>query len=123
MAITQWDIYWVNIRRDQVVGSEQADRRPYVVVSRNLVNSQGRIVVGVPLSSKTEKACAHRILIPVTEISRDPGRTDHITDSVALTDQVRVLAVERLEIPRLGRLSQTAAGAVELGLAYLFDIK
>ncbi len=123
MSVRQGDIYWVEIQPEETVGSEQYKRRPFVIVSRSDLNRGQNNVVGVPLSTKVAKACAHRILIPVAEIIKDPGSNSVVKNSVALTDQIRVLDKSRLEEPRIGYLSQTATiGVVEVGLAYLFDI-
>lgn len=123
MEIKQGEIYWVDIPKAHTVGSEQWKRRPYIIVSRDAINRIGRNVVGVPLSSKLHKASQYRILLPATEIIKDIGRPDSITDSVALTDQLRVLDVSRLEQPRIGKLSTTAVMALELGVAFVFDIR
>lgn len=122
MPIRQGDIYWVSIYPPGTVGSEQSGRRPYVIVSRNALNGD-RTVVGVPLTSKLRKACAHRIQVPESQILPEPGSTYKPVDSVALTDHVRVLDVSRLEGACIARLTQTARIAViETGLAYVFDI-
>ncbi len=44
-------------------------------------------------------------------------------DSVALTDHIRVLDHSRFEQPKTGKMSDTAMGGIELGLAFLFDIR
>ncbi len=44
-------------------------------------------------------------------------------DSVALTDHIRVLDPARFEQPKMGKMTDTAMGAIELGLAFLFDIR
>lgn len=123
MEIKQGDIYWVTIPQNHTVGSEQYKRRPYIIVSRTAVNRVSRTVVGVPMSSKTQKAGNYRILVPIGEIIKEPTCTDHITDSVALTDHIRVLDITRLEQPRIGRLSTTAVIGLGLGIAFLFDIR
>ena len=74
------------------MGTEQYNERPYVVMSRLLVNRLGDNVVGVPLSKQTRKASAHRILIPSAEIIKAVGGTFNFLDCVALTDMLRVLA-------------------------------
>jgi len=38
MEIKQGDIYWVEIRQSETIGSEQWKRRPYIIVSRNALN-------------------------------------------------------------------------------------
>jgi mRNA-degrading endonuclease toxin of MazEF toxin-antitoxin module len=68
------------------------------------------------------KGGQHRITVPVAEMIRDASCTANLTDSVILTDQIRVLDLSRLQ-DKIGVLSQTALiGLLELGLAYLFDI-
>ena len=121
--IKQGEIYWVFAADLDIKGSEQQKSRPYVIVSRDAINRHGLNVVGVPLSTKTHKANSHRILIPITHILKDPGCTRPISDSVALTDHIRVLDPSRFEHPKVGRLSDTAMGGLELGLAFLFDIR
>jgi mRNA-degrading endonuclease toxin of MazEF toxin-antitoxin module len=92
-------------------------------VSRNAINQLGFNVVGVPLSSKIHKANSHRILIQVAHMISDPSSPHRLTDSVALTDHIRVLDPSRFEQPKMGRMSDTAMGGIELGLAFLFDIR
>lgn len=119
--VQQGDIYRVDIPKSQAIGSEQWKRRPYIIVSRTAINRLGNNVVGVPMSTKVQKASQHRILLPVAEIIRDVGYPDPFQDSVALTDQIRVLDVSRLEV-KMGRLSDSAIISVGLGLGFLFDI-
>lgn len=117
------EIYWVSARDLDIAGSEQKKNRPYVIVSRDAVNALGRNVVGVPLSSKTSKANSHRILIPLAHMIKDVACLRVMTDSVALTDHIRVLDPSRFEQPKMGTMSDTAMGAIEAGLAFLFDIR
>jgi mRNA-degrading endonuclease toxin of MazEF toxin-antitoxin module len=126
MAVTvmQGDIYWVLAKDLDISGSEQQKSRPYLIVSRTAINNLGDNVVGVPLSSKVHKACAHRVQIPHQMMVKDSTCSNRpFIDSVALTDHIRVIDKNRLEQPKMGRLSQTAVGGIELGLAYLFDIR
>ena len=53
----------------------------------------------------------------------DPTCPRKLQDSVALTDHLRVLDINRLEQPKMGSLSDTAKGGLELALAILFDIR
>lgn len=102
-------------------GSEQAGLRPYIIVSRDLVNKGKPTAVGVPLTTKVHKANAYRILLPASELIADLGCTQFQT-SVALCDHVRVLNIEQIR-KKAGSLSQNASLAVELGLLYVFDIR
>ena len=120
-VIQQGDIYRVDIPKFQTVGSEQFKPRPYIIVSRTAINRHGNTVVGIPMSTKVHKASQHKILLPVAEIIRDVGYPDPFRDSVALTDQIRVLDITRLEV-KMGRLSDSAIISVGLGLGFLFDI-
>ncbi len=122
--VKQGDIYWVDIPSAHTVGSEQYKRRPYIVVSRTSVNRNSRTVVGVPLTTAdlSKPQHAYRIVIPSKEIVRDIGYSGDVKDSIAKTDQVRVLDKARLET-KLGTLSNTATVAVGLGLAFLFDLR
>jgi len=119
------DIYFVNIKPYQVVGSEQHSPRPFVIVSRLAINrNQGNIVVGVPLTTTRAHGIhpPHRIVIPAAEISKDVLFTGNVLDCVALTDQVRALDKKRLE-NKMGTLSNTALVAIGLGLAFVFDLQ
>lgn len=121
----QGDIYWVDIPPGHTVGSEQFNRRPYVIVSRTLINRSGKTVVGVPLTTANALAVnqpPYRIVIPARDIIKDLSYTGTVENSLAKTDQVRVLAKERLET-KMGKLSDTAVAAVGLGLAFLFDLR
>jgi mRNA-degrading endonuclease toxin of MazEF toxin-antitoxin module len=118
----QGEIYWVEIPPEHTVGSEQYYRRPYIVVSRTSINRSGKTVVGVPLTTSGSpfRGPPYRIVIPAKEIVKDVGFHGEVKDSIAKTDQVRVLDKSRLE-NRMGALTKTSFVAVELGLSYLFD--
>ncbi|MFZ0803545.1 MAG: type II toxin-antitoxin system PemK/MazF family toxin [Terriglobales bacterium] len=123
MEVKQGEIYWVLAKDLDVQGSEQKKSRPYLIVSRTAINRLGKNVVGVPLTTKMHKANAYRIKIPVQFMVKEPLCTRTLQDSVALTDHIRVLDVDRLEQPKMGAVSLTAVGGIELGLSYLFDIR
>lgn len=119
-------VYWVDIPKNQAVGSEQYDRRPYVVVSRSEVNRRGT-VVGVPFTSVKDPAKitfqpSYWIYIPEKELEVDWGATVNAVGSMAKCDQVRVLAYDRLG-SKIGHVSRTALAAIKLGLAYVLDIR
>jgi len=90
-------------------------------MSRRGVN-HGNPVVVVPMSSNLKKASSYNIAIPAAEIVKDVNSKSHIVDSVALCRQVFAIDKRKLE-ERLGKLSQNAIIAVQLGLSYLFDIR
>jgi mRNA-degrading endonuclease toxin of MazEF toxin-antitoxin module len=106
-----------------IAGSEQEKSRPYLVVSRDLINLQRPNVVGVPLTTNTKLACSYRVLLPTSHMVKEPSSARILESSVALVDHIRVLDKKRFEQPRMGHLSQTAVGGIELALSYLFDIR
>lgn len=124
MDVQQGEIYWVSIHKDQTKGSEQFGRRPFIVVSSDSVNKSVNTVIVVPMSTQNvQNHPPYRIVIPVTEITKDPSCTSELSLSVAKTDQVRVIDKSRLE-QKIGRLSHAAITAVcSVGLAYVFDIR
>ena|SRR6266705_3259688 len=113
MEISQGDIYWVTIRREETKGSEQFGRRPFIVVSRLGVNRTIKTVVVVPLTTTTDNEPPYRIVIPVSEIIKEISCKSQLELSVAKTDQIRVIDKSRLE-EKIGRLSQTATLSVTL---------
>ena len=120
MPIEQGDIFWVALTG---AGFVQTGRRPCVVMSRLSVNNAGKTIVIVPLTTETRTANPYyRILIPVGEMIKDAGCTSTLSPSVAKCDHVRVLDKTQLE-SKIGKLTDTAVIAVELGLAFVFDIR
>jgi len=124
MDIEQGDIFYVDIPQQETRGSEQYDPRPYVVVSRTALNRILRTVVAVPLtSSKNAKdQPAYRIRVPVASIIANPAERFPFVDSIAKCDMIRVLDKSRLA-RKLGKLSKAAAAGVELGVAFVMDIR
>ena len=113
------EIFWITLPMQR--GSEQSGRRPCIVMSRRSVNT-GNTVVIVPMSTNTDRAGAYRVLLPVTEIIKDVSCASEIRTSVALCGHVRVVDKRAFE-SKIGKLSQNAILAVQLGLSYLFDIR
>ncbi len=103
-------------------GSEQAGLRPYIIVSRDIVNHGKKTAVGVSMSTKTHKANSYRIALPVSEIIRDVTSTYQFRDSVALCDHVRVLDLDQIKY-KIGKLSATAIASVGIGLMFVFDLR
>ena len=121
IKVSRGDVWWVDMSDASTVGGEQDKDRPYVIMSRDSVNDLGLHVVGVPLTTQVRKASTFRIMLPVSEFSKDPSSNKPIQTSVALTDHTRVLDRSRL-IQRVARLSDSAIISVGLGLSYLLDI-
>lgn len=94
------DIYWVSL--DPAVGSEQARRRPAVIVSSNAANSaaerRGRgVITVVPVTSRLGFLFPFQVLLRAKETGLD-------RDSKAQAEQVRSISTERLET-RAGRVN------------------
>jgi mRNA-degrading endonuclease toxin of MazEF toxin-antitoxin module len=96
--------------------------RPFIIVSRDLVNRGRPTAVGVPLSTRTHKANSFRIMLPARELIREVTSKYPFQDSVALCDHVRVLDLKQIK-HKIGQLSATATAAVGIGLAYVFDLR
>lgn len=119
------DIYWVNVPKKHTVGHEQYKRRPWLIVSNNAISPLG-MVVGVPLSFQIHKKNRQfRIAILAGDIIHEAGSTNPLDpgERIALTEQVRALSTQRLEMPRSARISDTALFAVEAGIAFVLDIQ
>ena len=102
------EIWWA--RLDPTVGSEISKTRPCVVVSNSLINEHRRTVVVVPLSSAPQ--AAPPLLVPVQCAGRSV---------VAVVDQVRALAKQRLE-RRIEEMLPEHPEAVEEGLRQVLEL-
>lgn len=108
------DVY--DARLDPTEGSEQAGRRPVVIVSRNAINRASPVVVVVPFT----KADNVKHLYPHTiRISKDDGGLS--LDSVALTGQVRAISKSRLS-RRRGTLSPKSLSKIDRALRIALDL-
>jgi mRNA-degrading endonuclease toxin of MazEF toxin-antitoxin module len=130
MPVLQGEIFWVHAKDLDIQGSEQKKNRPYIIVSRSSVNALGRNVVGVPLTTVLTAGGGYRVKVPIelmvpnplwpqTWPNGDPRR--QLETSIALVDHIRVLAISRLTIPKMGDLSSTAIAGLELALQRLFE--
>jgi mRNA interferase MazF len=102
------EVWWV--RLDPTLGSEIAKTRPCVILSGNVFNRLRRTVVVIPLSSSPE--AGPPLLISV----QCDGR-----DVVAVTDQVRAVAKQRLH-RRIGALSGDDLKALEQGVRDILEL-
>ena len=94
----QWRVFLASL--DPTKGSEQAGKRPVLVISRERINQLLPVVNIIPLTSrKSEK----RIIYP-NEVLLPAGMAGLRVDSIALCYQVRTLDISRLE-DEIGELS------------------
>ena len=87
----QWSLF--GARLDPVKGSEQAGKRPVLVVSNEVINQSLPIVTILPVTSLRE---GRRIYS--TEVLLKAGTAGLKHDSLVMAHQVRTISKERLEI-------------------------
>lgn len=106
------DIYWA--KPDPSVGSEQAGRRPVLVVSSDdAIDAIPTVVTTIPLTTRDRGWATH---IPIS------GDTTGLTQpSWALCEQVRTISTHRLA-GRLGDADTTTLSQVSRVLRYLLNM-
>jgi mRNA-degrading endonuclease toxin of MazEF toxin-antitoxin module len=127
------DIYHIEIAKSEIIGRELYGPHWWVVVSLSAKNTQ--VFSAVPLSSPTNKVTGEQkdrgdfryFNIRVTSNAKTPEpeyRQAKVFngDSIALTDQLRVFAVERLTGPRAGVVTKDGLGAIESGIMFVIDV-
>jgi mRNA interferase MazF len=90
----QWHIFFASLEPTQ--GSEQAGRRPVLVISRERINQRLPVVNVIPLTSRKS---AERVIYP-NEVLLPTGAVGLPVDSIALCYQIRTLDKSRLEEDR-----------------------
>jgi len=108
IAPERGEIWWVAL--DPTLGSEIRKTRPCVVVSVNVLNEWRRTVIVVPLSSSPR--AGPPILIPITCEGRP---------AVAVSDQIRAVAKERLQ-SRVGAATAEEMAVLEEGLRQIMQL-
>lgn len=103
--ILRGDVVWAEL--SPVVGSEQAGRRPVVVISHDIFNERSATVIAVVLTSQEPRA-SFPLALEITSV-RLPKR------SWVKISQVRNLSVERLG-RKLGRISAEEIQLIVEGL-------
>lgn len=98
----QWHVFLASL--DPAKGSEQAGKRPVLVVSKERINQLLPVVNAIPLTSRKSPA---RVIYP-NEVLLPSGLAGLKVDSVALCYQVRTLDISRLE-DEIGELLDPAA--------------
>jgi mRNA interferase MazF len=100
----QWSVFMVDL--DPAVGSEQAGRRPVLVVSREVANAALPVVTALPLTSVREgrRIYPNEVLLPAGTAGLD-------RDSVVMAHQIRTLSKRRLGA-LLGRIDDQDLRAV-----------
>ena len=102
------EIWWVAL--DPTLGSEIRKTRPCIVISVRVLNERRKTVIVVPLSSSPK--ASPPILIPIS-CNGQP--------LVAVSDQIRAVAKERLRI-RMGEVTTEEMAALEDGLRQIMQL-
>ena len=85
----QWSVYSVDL--DPAAGSEQAGRRPVLIVSRESANAALPVVTAIPLTSRKPR----RRIYP-NEAVIPKGVAGLKRDSIVMAHQLRTLSKKRL---------------------------
>lgn len=93
----QWHVFLASL--DPTTGSEQAGRRPVLVISRERINQLLPVVNVIPLTSRKSLT---RVIYP-NEVLLPTSMAGLTIDSIALCYQIRTLDKSRLE-QELGEL-------------------
>ncbi len=106
MSVKQGEIYMADL--NPVKGSEQAGKRPVVVISGNTMNGSLPVVIVCPLTSQVKSyyGC-------VTLMHNKTNGLD--ADSEVITFQVRTVTQARL-VKRLGKITQAQLKNIHTGL-------
>jgi len=89
----QWTVFLASL--DPTTGSEQAGRRPVLVISRERLNQVLPVVNVLPLTSRKS---LQRTIYP-NEVLLVAGTAGLVVDSIVLCYQIRTLDKRRLEQP------------------------
>ena len=104
-GILRGDIRWADL--NPVRGSEQAGRRPVLVLSRDVFNERSGTVIAMAITSRPQRAG-----FPLTLELESKGLPKR---SWVKISQIRTLAVERIE-KRIGRVSPEQIAQIIEGL-------
>ncbi len=96
ISIKRGDLFWVNLNPTK--GSEQAGRRPVVVIQNDIGNQLAPTVIIAPLTTKS-----YSKEYP-TNVNLPKGAAGVKTNSTILLSQIRTIDKERLEL-RIGTLT------------------
>jgi mRNA interferase MazF len=114
MPIKRGELFWVNL--DPVKGSEQAGRRPVLVLQNDIGNEFSPTTIIAPLTT-TQFAKEYP-----TNVFFPKGTAGLKFDSTILLSQIRVIDKIRLE-KKIGHLSEKLMGKTEVALKISLDLK
>ncbi len=104
-GILRGEIYWADL--DPVVGHEQAEQRPVLILSREIFNKHSGTVIAVAITSQPQKAGF--------PLSLELSSAELPKKSWVKISQVRILSVKRLG-KKIGTASAAEVNLVVEGL-------
>ncbi len=110
IALEPWQVWWCEF--DPQVGTEQAGRRPAIVVGTSLACSlPNRLVLVVPCTSTNRNA-------PWQPLVALAGRAGY-----AMCDQIKALSTDRLvSLHTAGKITQAERAAIQFALRQLVNV-
>jgi mRNA interferase MazF len=112
--MTRGEIYYANL--DPAIGSEQAKRRPVLIVSNDANNRAADTVTVLPVTSRVDIVRSFEVLLPA-------NKTGLKQDSKALAQQIRTISKARISARRLGQIPGELMEAVERALRIHLDLR
>lgn len=113
MNLRRGDVWLADL--DPVRGSEQAGKRPVIVIQNDQITRGTRTVLAIPLTSNVDRATLPSAVL----IQKDEGGLQQ--DSIALCHQMKVLDKTRLT-RRIGRLTTETLNEIESRVLYTLGI-
>ena len=113
MNATRGELWWASL--DPIVGSEQAGRRPVLILQNDAISSFTPTVIAIPLTTKLRRS-----QLPSAVFVPSAG-TGLPSDSVVLCHQTRVLDKSRLQ-GRIGTLPADLLHEVEYAVLFTLGI-
>jgi mRNA interferase MazF len=105
-------VYWVDFSPTK--GSEQAGRRPAVIVSNDMANRASPVVTVVPMTSQPKRPFPWNVPVPAD------GR---LKAGTVLCNQLRTVAKERLDEEPVGALDEDLMSQVDAALKMSLGLK
>ena len=113
MNVSRGEVWWASL--DPTLGSEQAGRRPVLVIQNDAINRFTSTVLAIPLTANLRRAqLPSSVLLP-------RGAAGLPEDSVVLCHQLRVLDSQRLTA-RIGSVDQAHLLQVEAAILFTIGI-
>ena len=111
--VKRGDIYYANL--NPVIGSEQGDTRPVLVVQNNMGNKYSPTVVVAPITCNLNKK-------PLPTHVKIPAFSGLAADSLALVEQIRTIDRTRFD-GYIGRIDSMVQSKIDTALAICVGIE